>query len=76
VDLHHLAGYSVPEVGRRMDRSAGSVAGLLHRGSKALRAHLGDSERSERAATMADEPTITREPTSRDHRPLGGPPIS
>ena len=45
VELHHLEGYSVPEVGRRMDRSAGSVAGLLHRGLKALRAHLGDSER-------------------------------
>jgi RNA polymerase sigma-70 factor (ECF subfamily) len=46
VELHHLEGYSVPEDGRRMDRSAGSVAGLLHRGLKALRAHLGDSERS------------------------------
>ena len=45
VELHHLEGYSVPEVGRRMDRSAGSVAGLLHRGLKALRAHLGESER-------------------------------
>jgi RNA polymerase sigma-70 factor (ECF subfamily) len=45
VELHHLEGYSVPEVGRRMGRSAGSVAGLLHRGLKALRAHLGDSER-------------------------------
>src|SRR5215469_1492856 len=44
VELHHLEGYSVPEVGRRMHRSAGSVAGLLHRGLKALRAHLGDSE--------------------------------
>ena len=46
VELHHLEGYSVPEVGRRMGRSAGSVAGLLHRGLKALRAHLGESERS------------------------------
>jgi RNA polymerase sigma-70 factor (ECF subfamily) len=45
VELHHLEGYSVPEVGRWMGRSAGSVAGLLHRGLKALRAHLGDSER-------------------------------
>jgi RNA polymerase sigma-70 factor (ECF subfamily) len=44
VELHHLGGYSVPEVGRRMGRSAGAVAGLLHRGLKALRAHLGDSE--------------------------------
>jgi RNA polymerase sigma-70 factor (ECF subfamily) len=45
VELHHLEGYSVPEVGRRMDRSAGSVAGLLHRGLKALRAHLSELER-------------------------------
>jgi RNA polymerase sigma-70 factor (ECF subfamily) len=45
VELHHLEGYSVPEVGRRMGRTAGSVAGLLHRGLKALRAHLGESER-------------------------------
>ena len=44
VELHHLEGYSVVEVGRRMSRSAGSVAGLLHRGLKALQAHLGDSE--------------------------------
>jgi RNA polymerase sigma-70 factor (ECF subfamily) len=45
VELHHLEGYSVPEVGRRMGRTAGSIAGLLHRGLKALRAHLGESER-------------------------------
>jgi RNA polymerase sigma-70 factor (ECF subfamily) len=44
VELHHLQGYSVAEVGRRIGRSAGSVAGLLHRGLKALRAHLGESE--------------------------------
>jgi RNA polymerase sigma-70 factor (ECF subfamily) len=45
VELHHLEGYSVAEVGRRMGRSAGSVAGLLHRGLKALRDHLGESQR-------------------------------
>jgi RNA polymerase sigma-70 factor (ECF subfamily) len=45
VALHHLEGCSVPEVGRRMGRSAGSVAGLLHGGLKVLRAHLGESER-------------------------------
>jgi RNA polymerase sigma-70 factor (ECF subfamily) len=44
VELHHLQGYSVAEVGRLTGRSAGSVAGLLHRGMKALRAHLGESE--------------------------------
>ena len=45
VELHHLEGCSVVEIGRRMGRSAGSVAGLLHRGLKALRAELGDPER-------------------------------
>jgi RNA polymerase sigma-70 factor (ECF subfamily) len=45
VELHHLEGYSVVEVGQRMGRSAGSVAGLLHRGLKALRADLGESQR-------------------------------
>jgi RNA polymerase sigma-70 factor (ECF subfamily) len=44
VELHHLEGYSVAEVGRRMDRSAGSVAGLLHRGLSALRAGMLASE--------------------------------
>jgi RNA polymerase sigma-70 factor (ECF subfamily) len=44
VELHHLEGYSVAEIGRRMGRSTGAVAGLLHRGLKALRAHLGESE--------------------------------
>jgi RNA polymerase sigma-70 factor (ECF subfamily) len=44
VELHHLENHSVVEVGRRMGRSAGSVAGLLHRGLKALRAHLGESD--------------------------------
>jgi RNA polymerase sigma-70 factor (ECF subfamily) len=46
VELHHLNGYSVAEVGRLVGRSTGSVAGLLHRGMKALRAHLGESEGS------------------------------
>src|SRR5262245_60601652 len=45
VELHHLEGCTVPEVGRRMGRSTGSVAGLLHRGLKALRSHMGESER-------------------------------
>jgi RNA polymerase sigma-70 factor (ECF subfamily) len=44
VELHHLEGYSVVEVGQRMGRSTGAVAGLLHRGLKALRARLGDSQ--------------------------------
>jgi RNA polymerase sigma-70 factor (ECF subfamily) len=45
VELHHLEGYSVPEVGRRMGRTAGSVARQLHRGLKALRVDLGELER-------------------------------
>jgi RNA polymerase sigma-70 factor, ECF subfamily len=46
LEMHHLEGYSVAEVGRRMDRSAGSVAGLLHRGMKALRVQIGNSDSS------------------------------
>jgi RNA polymerase sigma-70 factor (ECF subfamily) len=38
VELRHLQGLSVPDVGKRMDRTVPAVAGLLHRGTKALRA--------------------------------------
>jgi RNA polymerase sigma-70 factor, ECF subfamily len=44
LDLRHLRGLSVPEVGARMGRSTASVAGLLRRGSQALRALLAESE--------------------------------
>lgn len=37
VELHHLRGYQVAEVGRAMDRSCRAVAGLLLRGMKRLR---------------------------------------
>ena len=40
LELHHLRGMTVPEVGRRMGRSTSAVAGLLHRGLKALREQL------------------------------------
>jgi RNA polymerase sigma-70 factor (ECF subfamily) len=40
VELHHLSGCSVAEVGERLGRSNASVAGLLRRGLKALREHL------------------------------------
>ena len=40
VELHHLNGCSVAEVGDRLGRSKASVAGLLRRGLKALREHL------------------------------------
>jgi RNA polymerase sigma-70 factor, ECF subfamily len=37
VELHHLEGYSLAEVGRQMQRSKEAVAGLLFRGLKRLR---------------------------------------
>jgi RNA polymerase sigma-70 factor (ECF subfamily) len=40
VELHHLSGCSVAEVGARLGRSHASVAGLLRRGIKALREHI------------------------------------
>lgn len=40
VELHHLQGLSVAEVGGRLGRTEASVAGLLRRGLKALRAFL------------------------------------
>ncbi len=42
VELHHLNGYSVGEVGRQMGRSTRSVAGLLLRGMKRLRQLLNE----------------------------------
>jgi RNA polymerase sigma-70 factor (ECF subfamily) len=42
LELRHLQGLSVSEVGRRMGRTVPAVAGLLHRGSKALRGLMGD----------------------------------
>jgi RNA polymerase sigma-70 factor, ECF subfamily len=40
VELHHLNGCSVAEVGARLGRSHASVAGLLRRGIKALRERM------------------------------------
>ena len=40
VELHHLQGYSVAEVGEFMNRSRPAVVGLLFRGLKALRLRL------------------------------------
>jgi RNA polymerase sigma-70 factor (ECF subfamily) len=37
VELHHLEGYSLAEVGLRMQRSKEAIAGLLFRGLKRLR---------------------------------------
>jgi RNA polymerase sigma-70 factor (ECF subfamily) len=40
VELHHLNGCSVAEVGERLGRSKAAVAGLLRRGLKVLRGRL------------------------------------
>jgi RNA polymerase sigma-70 factor, ECF subfamily len=40
VELHHLKGQSLAEVGRQMGRSKAAVAGLLRRGLKELRDRL------------------------------------
>jgi RNA polymerase sigma-70 factor, ECF subfamily len=40
VELHHLKGYSLTDVGRQMNRSKAAVAGLLRRGLKELRDRL------------------------------------
>jgi RNA polymerase sigma-70 factor (ECF subfamily) len=37
VELHHLEGYSLVEIGRQLQRSKEAVAGLLFRGLKRLR---------------------------------------
>jgi RNA polymerase sigma-70 factor (ECF subfamily) len=44
IELHHLQGLSLAEVGQRMGRSREAVAGLVFRGLKHLRALLADTE--------------------------------
>ena len=44
VELHHLSGLTVAEVAEHLDRTRASVAGLLRRGLKTLKAHLEDLE--------------------------------
>ncbi|HEV3162931.1 MAG TPA: sigma-70 family RNA polymerase sigma factor [Isosphaeraceae bacterium] len=44
LELRHLQGLSVPEVGRAMGRTTAAVASLLYRGLKTLRHLLEDSE--------------------------------
>ena len=44
VELHHLRGYAVAEVARRMGRSDGAVGALLVRGLKKLRELLRETE--------------------------------
>ena len=43
IELHHLQGWSLAEVGQRMGRSREAVAGLVFRGLKQLRILLADS---------------------------------
>jgi RNA polymerase sigma-70 factor, ECF subfamily len=40
IELHHLKGHSLADVGREMGRSKAAVAGLLRRGLKELRCRL------------------------------------
>ena len=40
VELHHLQGATLAEIARELETSKAAVAGLLHRGLKALRAEL------------------------------------
>jgi DNA-directed RNA polymerase specialized sigma24 family protein len=44
VELHHLKGLPVAEVGRLMERSSRAVAGLLLRGLKRLRGLLNEEK--------------------------------
>ena len=42
VRLHYLEGLKLAEVAEELGRSTGAIAGLLHRGMKALREELGE----------------------------------
>ena len=46
VELHHLEGHSLAEVGARLQRSKEAVAGLLFRGLKRLRELLPQRARA------------------------------
>jgi len=48
VELHHLQGLPVAEVGRQMNRSAAAVVGLLFRGLRHLRRQLDEPETDRR----------------------------
>lgn len=42
IELHHLKGMPLVEVGRKMERDKGAVAALIFRGTKRLRELLGE----------------------------------
>jgi RNA polymerase sigma-70 factor (ECF subfamily) len=44
VELHHLQGLSLADVGQHLGRSREAVAGLVFRGLKHLRTHLADKQ--------------------------------
>jgi RNA polymerase sigma-70 factor (ECF subfamily) len=44
IELHHLAGYSVADVGTQLGRTRAAVAGLLRRGLRELRQRLDRPE--------------------------------
>jgi RNA polymerase sigma-70 factor (ECF subfamily) len=46
IELHHLQELTVPEVARHMGRTTASVAGLLRRGTEALRKTLGEEPKA------------------------------
>lgn len=41
ITLHHLSGWTLEQIGKRLDRSPAAVAGLIKRGLQALRKSLG-----------------------------------
>jgi len=43
IELHHLRAMPLSEIARELNTTKAAVAGLLHRGMKALRARLGDA---------------------------------
>ncbi len=43
IRLHYLEGMKLADVAEQLDKTTGSVAGLLHRGMKTLRSQLEDS---------------------------------
>jgi RNA polymerase sigma-70 factor, ECF subfamily len=47
VELHHLRGCSIADVGQQMGRSKAAVAGLLRRGLRALRERLAGTGRED-----------------------------
>jgi RNA polymerase sigma-70 factor (ECF subfamily) len=43
IEMHHLQAWPLAEIARELDTTKAAVAGLLHRGLKALRSRLGES---------------------------------